>query len=1380
MKNKKTLIISTIILVVLFTFVFISKSDILKLKGTVNYTNSYSNNNIKIQEPNDNNFNGNVLNYFVNDIKLINVEVQIPEDSILEKVEIDLKEGMTYISYPVKPVDNKVDNNFEKLISQSDTLYNMVKSTDNSNVKKETRKDLALQIDVDKSAFGKIIYNVEGKADKIEIPINVGVDFFRYYHIPEGRTIEDFLSVKATYKKEDSTKYSKVSSIDADLYSFVNGEDKFYRIHPKSSTNSYSTEELPSTQEQESIGYTKVNSVHSRRIGVDAEISHFIPYYKKAELTIYYPKYTTFVDLVDSSHKSYTNSNPGEDNSLLLRHDIYTNDYCSIVTEEVYNSLKDNDVPYCYIVDYNNNSVKGQENYIKVHISKYTNTISHYVAVKYRVNENVPELTTEKPFEWTSTKKDVMKLINYDNTESIYNSSQSNYLKIIHPNNYVNRIQARKNDKYFYNKEDMIVFSPSFEIWNTTVGEKTNQILEFEIPARFEAFKVTIPKSKMARFLNIEYKACNKKTNVCDSSWKKLPETYYEKSQASSIFYLKNSYIDDDYESVYFTNVRAKVDFYPEGYKSSASSNLFYSNAVVYGIFKKNVDMETIKLKLCNGNNSDYENDCNLYEASVISNVGKSNENKRNAVYSTHVSFYNSENKKMTAVTGGEKFILKGTLSAHLYPYYEVLNIYNAVIYLRQPKGYTIEIDDLILKYGNENIIPYIRKIQRENDVIYVIETNKHLGENLNKYDALNNHNRSISINVAYSVNEDFDANPNVLNVSDLVTISGNPFPNSSEKIDYIATEDIFNLDNDESTNKIAMFGTDRIGVQPKDGFIVSSSIIKDGEEYLKYNENNDTTFVDVFVSEEQNYQENFIHKIKILNNTKEEIKENTAIYIPIAKDGYKYYYTDNINTKTYIQDNPNGVMWDAILNSVEADNEFFDIFVAELPSDNKDINVTTLNYNKINDSNTSKAGMVKLVIKNGKKIESKESVTVNIHQIVKGNQSKHLKENVYNPVLYYNSSTGTGMIDGNKVGLKLYNPVITLDLYHDKNGNNRKDNNEDFIYDENITVDLLDSNYRVIDDAIKRSNNYTYYVDNRKLKPQEYSIRINLNDSSNKFLSTADKYIIKSGIKMNNQNGIYSMMQGLINYNLGFTVPNKLDLYASETKTIKIEDISPEFYDKISDGNLFTLDYDSSLINVVLDGDELRITSTNKEIEYDISDELKITMNDKYGNSLTKSIIVEVSLRNPPILSGEKVELIVGQEIYFGNYIEAKTWTDKPIEIRLADSQKNNTDSNTYYRTNAGYMRDFNGNFVATKTGDFKINYFVIEKLYGSTTVSQCIEEYQNTNICLASMKTIDLHVEPLSNTVDNIIVYIVLFAGSIIGFIIALIIAIRNKKNR
>jgi hypothetical protein len=34
---------------------FLNNSDFLKLKGTINYTNSYSNNNIKIQEQNANN-----------------------------------------------------------------------------------------------------------------------------------------------------------------------------------------------------------------------------------------------------------------------------------------------------------------------------------------------------------------------------------------------------------------------------------------------------------------------------------------------------------------------------------------------------------------------------------------------------------------------------------------------------------------------------------------------------------------------------------------------------------------------------------------------------------------------------------------------------------------------------------------------------------------------------------------------------------------------------------------------------------------------------------------------------------------------------------------------------------------------------------------------------------------------------------------------------------------------------------------------------------------------------------------------------------------------------------------------------------------------------
>lgn len=1374
MKNKKTLIISTIILVVLFTFVFISKSDILKLKGTVNYTNSYSNNNIKITEENASNFNGDKLNYFINDIKLLNVEVTIPNDSILEKVEIELKEGMTYFSYPVKPTTGSHDSNFEILITQGDTLDTVITSTDNSGVTREVRTNMSFEIDVLKSAFGKIVYNLNSNSKKVDIPINVGVDFFRYYHIPDGRTIEDFLIVKATYKKPDASKYTKESSVDANLYSKVNNVDKYSTSYSKTGYNSYTTEIVPSTSSELNYGYTKENKFHTKRVDLDSTLSSYVPFFKKAEFTLYYPKHTTFVDLVNTNHYSHTEIN------FLDRLGTDIKDSCEIVTESEYNTLKNSDEAYCYIVDYNNNYNPNNENYIKIYVSKYTNALANGISVKYKVNENIDGLEKGKPINWTSTKKDSAKFTYYDNYEKTFTQGANVELKILHPDDVINKIEAEISDKTFYNKEDMIVFSPSFVIKNKNGGKKTNQILEYEIPARFEGFKVSIPKSAQANFLSIEYKSCNKITDICDNDWVELPSTYYESSQTAALFYLKNTYISEDYENTYFTNVRAKVDFYPEGYRSSAAAPRSYDNAVVYGVFKKGVERETIKLKLCDGNKENYANHCNIYEASAISNINDTNPQKRSAVYSaSDISFYNTSGTKITAVTGGEKFRLHGQIRAHLYPYNELLNIYNTVIYLREPKGYTLELDNLVLKYEGENIYPEVEKITRENDSIYVIETNKNLGHNLNKYDALIVANRRFNITATYLVNEDFDANPNVLNVSDLITISGNTFPNSNEKIDF-SSKDVYNLDNDESTNTMAVFGTDRIGVQPKDGFIVSSSIVKDGEEYLKYNENNDTTFVDIFVSEEHNFQDQFTHKVKILNNTKEVIKENTAIYIPIAKEGYKYYYTDNIDGKTYMQDSTNGVTWASILNSVDADREFFDIYVAELPSDNKDVDVTSLNYKKISDSNTSKAGLVKLVIKDGKRIESKESVTINLNQTVNGKQSKHLHENVYSPVLYVNSATATAMVKGNKVGLKLYNPVITLDLYHDVNGNDIKDSNEEFISDENITVDLLDSNSNVIEQAINKSNNYTYYVDNRKLKPKEYSLRINLNDSRYKFLSTVNKNLTIPNIKMDNSNGIYRLTKGLINYNLGFTVPNKLDLYASETKTIKIEDISPEFYDKISDGNLFTLDYDSSLINVILDGDELRITSTNKEIEYDISDELKITMNDKYGNSLTKSIIVEVSLRNPPILSGEKVKLIVGEEIYFGNYIEAKTWTDKPIEIRLADSQKNNTDSNTYYRTNAGYMRDFNGNFVATKTGDFKINYFVVEKLYGSTTVSQCIEDYQNTNICLASMKTIDLHVEPLSNTVDNIIVYIVLFAGSIIGFIIALIIAIRNKKNR
>lgn len=1398
MKNKKILIITTIILTILFSFVLVvSNSDFLKLKGTVNYTNSYTSNNIKITEENDSNFNGNELNYFINDIKLLNIEVQIPEDSILDTVEINLKEGMTYISYPVKPEDNKLDSNFEMLISQGDTLYNMVSSTDNSAVTKETRKELSIQFDAERSAFGKIIYNINGIAEKIDIPINVGVDFFRYYHIPEGRTINDFFSVKATYKKEDSTTYIKESSIDANLYSFVDGEDKFRRSHPKTTTNTYSIEELPSVPGEESFGYTRANSVYSQRIGIDAQVSGFVPYFKKAELTIYYPKHTTFVDLVDVSQKSYTKSNPEEGNSALSRHGLYTNDYCSIVNEQEYNSLKDSDDPYCYIVDYNNNTNNGEENYVKVYVSKYTNTIGTYVAVKYRVNENVPELSSGNIVDWTSTKKDTLKLFNYDHNDSIpeynsiteYSSSQYNSLKIIHPDDKVNRIQATTYNRTFYNEEDIIVYAPSYVIENKTVGIKRNAILEFVIPETFEAFKVNVPKNKNAEFLKIEYKACNKITGACDSEWQELAKEKYEAYQKGVSLLQFSTYLIDptNYDNIYFTGVRVKVDYYSEGYKSTSASPYANNNAVVYGTFKAGKSEEIITLRLCNGNAENPENDCEDKTGVITSSLNSGAKKMGN--YNTGLSFYTFDNtKKITSITGGERFSLYGTLGPHVYPYGEVINVHDMIIYLRQPTGYTIEIDNLRLWQTFNKKTTYItptniRKIQRDNDVIYEIKTGKSFGHTVDKMTAINNFNNIVSIDVEYSVNEDFDANPNVLNFYDLITYTGKPTPNSNKKVDIYggqSTNDVYNVDNDPSTSTIAWLGTDRIGVQPKDGFIVSSSIIKDGEEYLKYNENNDTTFVDIFVSEEHNYQESFTHKVKILNNTKEVIKENTAIYIPIAKEGYKYYYTDNINNKIYMQDNTNGVMWDALLNSVDADTEFFDIYVAELPSDNKDVNVTTLNYNKINNSNANKAGMVKLVIKDGKKIESKQSVTVNINQTVAGKQSKHLHENVYNPVLYVNSTTATGMFDGNKVGLKLYNPVITLDLYLDKNGNDRKDNNEDFIYDENITVELLDSNSNVIAEGINKSNNYTYYVDNRKLKPQEYSIRINLNDSNNKFLTTADKYIIKSGIKMNNQSGIYELTQGLINYNLGFTVPNKLDLYVNETKKIKIEDISPEFYDKISDGSLFTIDYNSSVLNVVLNGDELSISSINKEIEDDIHDEVKITMSDRYGNSLTKGIIVEVSLRQPPILSGITREIKIGDEIKFGEYIEAKTWSDKPIEIRLADSQKNNADSNTFYMTNAGYMKDFNGNYVATKEGKFQINYLVVEKLYGSASISSCINDYQNTDICLASIKSIDLHVVSPVNTVDNIVVYIILFAVSIIGFVAALIIVIKNKKNR
>lgn len=1387
MKNKKIIFFIIISFIMFLSFIIINNTNFLKLKGNVNYTNNYKNNYIDITQTNGNNFYNNELNFTTksDDIKLITITANKPINEALEYVEIILEEGINFITYPVKPRENDtVYTQVEKEIVENDSLFGVIDYSDSSKVTKQVRNNMPGNSGFEKSTYGTLKYNIKAGLEEVIIPINIGIDFFKYYFVDVNTPVEikDALKVRINGKSEYEL------SLDFKITNPIQDNVPIYRRTVyKPGGNAYTSQLFYSTEEHTSYGHTKGASY----LIFDSKVSmNFMPDFKFAEYTLYYPKYTEFVDITNNLNNSFTNINKdNSDAQILARHGIYSNEYCKVVSATFFEENKNKDEPYCYVVDYNNNN-NSNHNYVKVYVSKYTNSLSTALAVKYKVltSDEIKEITNNVtyPINWVSPNADKVKITHYDNKtytyEFNYNYDHLDKLTIYDPTTFENKVTALVSERTIYDGDDVYAFAPTFAPQNNTAGEKTNQMFEFIIPEDYEAFKANFAVPTESKILSVNYTICNKNDNKCET------RDYKTNGNHTGSFKIDTRSIKGNlFEDYYFTNVKIKVDKIPEGYKSSNGASAAYSMSTVFGTSKKGKNL-SVEFKIYDANNPSVYN-------SYIGKVNNISKEKRVGLFNDSVKFYgtnnidNSQRKEITSIKGGEKFVIYGYMGPSSFPYSTLLNIYDTIIYLRQPKGLSLELDNLTLdrcdhRFDIANCTPIvfdkdsIEIIERKDDILYKIKTKTDIGIGLTRTDMIDTKIWTIRIKATYFVNDDFKPTiTNVFNVSDLVTITGKPLPNSENHdiLFYHNAPDTFDVDNNPATDKVGKVGVTNITVSPKSGFIVSSSIIKNNVEYIKYNENNSSSFVDVFTGNNKESVDEFSHKISIINNTEDFIKEGTKLYIPIAKKDYKYYY-DYEGEKKYIQDEV--FNWTSNFESIELSDNY-KVYIATLKN-SKDVDIKSLSYTLLKE-NIKKEDIAVVMIETTKSIPANGILDILVNQKPSDDESNvHLSDNIYKPIYDIDSTSYKGTIEGNKVGLKLYRPIISLDLYHDVNADNNKEFDESYILDDRIVVELLDSKSNVIKNAIKISNNYSYYVDNTKLKPQKYSIRIKLNDSEFNFLNNNSKEYIINNIDISSTNAIYKLEQGLIKYNLNFIVPEKIQLYLGEVKKVKISDIIPEYFNLVQNQNPIELEYENSYLNVKLNKYELEISSNIKKIEKIENKDIKITLKDKYGNFVTKVLKVELLQKIPPALNVQDKEIKIGEIIEFDKYVTAKNWAGNVIEIKLDDGKSAN--SNTFYNTNAGYIKDAKGNYRATKEGKYKIEYLVIEKVFGSNTVEDCINNYMDDNICLASKGTMTLNVMSthLVSTIDNISLYITIFVASIVGLLFSIIIIIKNKKNR
>lgn len=883
---------------------------------------------------------------------------------------------------------------------------------------------------------------------------------------------------------------------------------------------------------------------------------------------------------------------------------------------------------------------------VKVESENYSN-INYGIGVSYKVNEDASYVLHEAP--------DYNKIIitYYDGTTKEYVSNLKTKIDVLDPSSFVNQMDVYYYDTYDDDKQDTFMYGPMFVITNTTPKDKTNQTLEFEIDPNYEAVKVNFPfDTKVATISNIKYK-----TNKTGDEW-----ISYDKIHNKTTF----SKQDAGYKTgdgVYFTAVKATISLYKEGYTSSVASPKSSINAVVYGNLKGNTSYAYVTFSMYD--EKDKEN-------TLISKKGTVYKTEEKSVAPLNNNSTLKFDKKV--VNAGDTFTTSGTLRVQPYFYGTVNYVDNAQIYIRQPKGITINTNSIVLKDYNNNEIKYTitKHTNKYNEVIYVVNTNYIVGNYLTE-DLLSN-----AINFSFSSKVNLDCELPSINSVDFISWG-------NKEINYLVSirTDNYDFDGDKDyDDQVFMVTNTNLSILPSKSFDVLTYVLKDGVESSPYDPENESTIINL------NYKEDFSYNIKIKNNSETTI-DKFELYLPIPKQDDNYGL--NFQSADF--------KWNMSLKStINLPDNYHVEYLTNKIDLNTDIN--KIEFKKQKPDDLSSVRMIKIV--SDTSITASEeiniSIPIKVNEKRKDITDKQGLINALNPVYYVSSSGLQGTFSGSGVGIRLIKNEISGKIFYDNNGNGIFDDEIDE-YTSNVKVSLYKLNseerYEYLDvEALYDLKEKEYYIDDYVFKENEiYGLKFDI--PVGYYPSTTDKDGWIKNITINNleNNNI-----GLLKYNLSFDVENEI-IAIDEESIINIKNISPVYFDYIKD-DIKAYKWELKDINdleyLIVEDSNLPYTKI-KGIKKKDEVIVKVTIYDKYDNSYEKEFKVKITDDASPNINADDVTIYVGNKIEFEKYVNsAQDYKLNDIELIWQGENKN-----IEYQSDIP-MKDG----IATKTGAYNVTY--------------------------------------------------------------------------
>lgn len=996
--------------------------------------------------------------------------------------------------------------------------------------------------------------------------------------------------------------------------------------------------------------------------------------------------------------------------------------------------------PNCIVNSYTPDDISYDEtlNLVTITYNSYK-PILYGIGIKYKVN-NVNEYKIYEAKEKSSVYYEL-----YDRTKKEDIVDKKFNVEIVDPSLVSSKLKIDAYDAYEDKDAETFVYGPIFRLRNEDPIDIEDTVLEYKIDSNYEAVKVTFPKPLNSTIYDVYYKT-NKNNN-----WIK-----YEKIDNNTKLFSISKNIVGLENDEYFTQVKATISNFESGYQSSIAAPKRNDNATVYGNLKSDAKKALVEFYSYSKNEdyaSCYENTDGDKCKTWNHLTGKVIYTNDNIAAPISGDTYFKIDKK--TVSSGDSFTISGILNAFIhYPYGTRLYIDNTKIYLRQPKGLTINLSSINLKNEkNEPIDIQSKNIEKKinfnGDTIYVINTNYKVGG----YFTNNLDVKSLNLEVKYKVNNDCDISS--ISINELLSWGSDNYKESP--INTITDKFDLNL-NGKTNDKIYNTSNQSISILKTKSVIISTSIIKNNEISLPYDPENKDTILSLYSKDEFNYH------VSIKNNTDGQINDY-VLYLPIPKTGYDF--GPKFQSKPFT--------WNMKLVKKPTLPSGYKILYAINNTRSNTVSYSDLTYvSNIDEDDLKNVVMIKII--STKKLVEGDSEKLNIVLSSSESRISSIKKlgslNIWNPISILNTTSISGEFKGNMVATKLLFPELSGRIFIDNNLNG--------IYDEGIDkissvskIELYklnsDNSYELVsinNIMVDKDTGYYYINDSKYLNKGIYALKFTVNEGYN---ILENNVINKEGWIKNievNEIPINNLDVPLLKYDLDFDIIKEEIVAKDESILVSINNITPNYFDIIKDyAKAYSWKVNENYTDYVEiedNNDSKTVLKGLKEVNKALID---VTISDKYGKKLTKNFYVTVKEDTKPVIEAEDISLFVNDRFEYEKYIkEAYDYKNNKIVLDFG------INGNATYQTDAIIEDD-----LLKKEGTYKVRYVVSDK-YGNTGYKEINLYVKRKDINDVINDSINKLINP--KTYDNIFTYVYILVGSMIAILLVIFKFIKQKE--